>query len=110
MEALRGHRRLQNTEGRWIFGLNPDAARHLETHTLTLKPGSDILLMSDGLYRLISPYKSHTPETLFALIREDGLLTAIRALRALENSSDDNAKFGRIKTRDDACGLWLRVE
>jgi serine/threonine protein phosphatase PrpC len=108
MEALRVHRRLQNTEGRWIFGLEPQAARHLEIHKLKLKPGSDILMMSDGLYRLISPYKSHTPETLFELIRAGGLLGAIRALRAQEVSSKDDAARGRIKTRDDACGLWLR--
>ena len=110
MGHLREERRKQNADDRWAFGLNPEAAQHLKIQTLTLKPGGDILLMSDGLYRLISPYKSHTPESLFALIREDGLLAAIRALRTQEKSSDDNAKLGRIKTRDDACGLWLRVE
>ncbi len=108
-EALRGQRRAQNSPGAWIFGLDPAAADHLHTATATLQPDTDVLLMSDGLFRLISPYQSHTPKTLFELVDEGGLLAAIRALRAQEGAGADNASMGRLKTRDDACGVWLRI-
>lgn len=109
--ALRDQRRQQNTEDHWIFGLDPEAARHLEKLTIKLGPGAEILLMTDGFYRLVSPYRLQTSESLFDLVRgKNGLLGAIRLLRSQEASDSDDARLGRIKTRDDACCLWLRVE
>ena len=105
---LQRQRAEQNTDGRWIFGLNPDAARHVETLRLGAAIDMEIILMSDGLFRLIEPYRSHSVAEVFALARRDGLLGLIRALRAQEGDGKETAAL-RIKPRDDACGVWLRV-
>ncbi len=110
LEALRGARRLQNTPGRAIFGLDPGAADHLERREVSLPGGTDILLMSDGFYRLVSPYREMTPPALVDYVRENGLIGALQKLRAMEGADADNVRMGRIKTRDDACAVWLRVE
>ena len=110
LEALRAARRAQNTPGRAIFGLDPDAAQHLERREVRLDTGADILLMSDGFFRLVSPYREMTPTGLIDTVREHGLIGALQRLRALEGADADNARLGRIKTRDDACALWLRHE
>ncbi len=109
---LRDARRRQNSGedgGTWIFGLDSTAADHLNIRDAAIAEGDELLMMSDGLYRLISPYRSHTPESLFELLDSEGLGGAIAALRSQETDAADNAAVGRIKTRDDACGLWLRV-
>ena len=110
LEALRAARREQNTPGRAIFGLDPGAAQHLERREITLAEGADILLMSDGFFRLVSPYAEMTPAELMDTVREHGLIGALQRLRALEGAATDNAARGRIKTRDDACAVWLRYQ
>ena len=105
-DALREDRKLQNTPGRWIFGLDPEAAQHMKSKTVPVEAGTEILLMTDGLYRLIDPYKSHTPADLFA--SPDGMLGLLAALRTIEDGGE--LAETRVKMRDDACGLWLCVE
>ncbi len=108
MEALRAARRFENRKGRAIFGLIPDAAEFLERECIELDSPGDILLMSDGFFRLVSPYGAVTADELVAQVRKDGLLAALRELRSFEGPESDNAKLGRLKRRDDACALWLR--
>lgn len=110
LEALRAARRHRNQPGRAIFGIDPAAARFLNLRTLAIPPGTDILLMSDGLYRLVSPYGVHTPASLMEAVREEGLIALLRRLRAEETADTDDAERGRLKTRDDACGVYLRME
>ncbi|MEO0982494.1 MAG: protein phosphatase 2C domain-containing protein [Pseudomonadota bacterium] len=109
LKALQTARSLQNTDGNWIFGLDDQAADHLKTATRPLDPGAEAILMTDGFYRLISPYAAYDAAGLFDLVRAEGLSAAVRALRAMEGADADNAALGRIKTRDDACALWLRA-
>ncbi|MEL6474153.1 MAG: protein phosphatase 2C domain-containing protein [Pseudomonadota bacterium] len=104
---LQRQRAMQNTRGRWIFGLNPAAAAEIHESQMTTSAGDEILLMTDGFYRLVTPYGMDTPESLLARIRSDGLDGAIRALRDKERSDTDTSD--RIKARDDAAALWLRV-
>lgn len=65
-----------------------------------------VLLMSDGLYRLVSPFGALDDAGLLALALEDGLGAAITKLRSLEAAPNGPARF---KASDDACGLLLRV-
>lgn len=109
MAFLCDQRAGQNTPGRWTFGLDPAAAPHVETKRLKVSAGSEIMLMSDGLYRLIDPYGSHTIADIFALARSGGMMDVLQALREQEGAGSETAKL-RIKSRDDACGLWLRIE
>lgn len=105
-EALRIDRLELNTQGRPTFGLNPAAAGDLNSATFVLAPETDILLMTDGFYRLVAPYGLETPESLMQKLRESGLSGAIEQLRGFENGTDDGP--ARVKSSDDACAVWLR--
>lgn len=104
-EALRIERLEMNESGHPLFGLNPAAADQLNSATHVLKPGTDILLMSDGFYRLVMPYKLHTAYGLMELIRDEGLSGAVAQLRAFESGEDEGP--ARVKSSDDACAVWL---
>lgn len=109
LAELQRQRASMNKDDRWVFGLVPDASDHMNTRTVQTPSGTEMLLMSDGFYRLISPYALHDPKNLFALVRDVGLLGAIRALRAHEAPSGGGDVTARIKRSDDACAVWLRV-
>lgn len=104
---LQNDRRRSN-RNRTSFGLDPRAAANLRTQDLALKAGDTICLMSDGLYRLISPYGTHTPERFMELVEGKGLSGAVAALRAFESMPARD--MNRLKARDDACGMLLRID
>lgn len=104
---LRQSRRLSNDLGT-AFGLGPSGAANLVTEHVPLQPGDEICLMSDGLYRLIAPYGLHTPESLMQALAADGLPALVRALRDFEEQPDGD--IPRLKRRDDAAGIYLRIE
>ena len=97
-------RALQNSPGRWIFGLNPEAADHLNTATIPVEQGCELLLMTDGLYRLINPYHIVDEAGLIEMISDNGLQQAVSELRKFEA---DAKKIDRVKTRDDACAIYI---
>jgi hypothetical protein len=107
MGWLRQSRRLSNEVGR-AFGLGPAVAGNLHVERTVLEPGDEVCLMSDGLYRLISPYATHTLEKLMANLSAKGLLALIRALRDFETMPDGD--IPRIKRRDDASAVYLKIE
>ena len=90
------------------FGLGPDVVSNLRTARLVMSPGDEVCLMSDGLYRLISPYATHTLESLMADLSDKGLPALIRRLRDFEESPDGD--IPRIKRRDDASAVHLKIE
>ena len=104
---LRQARRLSNDLGT-CFGLGPACAGNLAVERVPLQPGDEICLMSDGLYRLISPYATHTPETFMQDLAGTSLLALVRALRDFEAAPGGD--IPRIKRRDDASGVYLTVE
>ncbi len=109
LEALRAARRHRNQPGRAIFGIDPSAAQFLNLRTIAIPPGTDILMMSDGFYRLVSPYGVHTPASLMEAVRREDLFAVLRRLRAEDTSATNEAERGRLKSRDDACAVYLRT-
>jgi len=108
LAALQAQRAQHNTaDGYWAFGLQPEAANQALHKTFEVPSGAKAVLMSDGLFRLVSPYETYTPEALFQATRQSGLTTLLAELRDLERSPDDNARLGRLKTSDDACAVLL---
>lgn len=107
LAQLRTDRRRSNAN-RTCFGLDPHAASNLQTQAVVLAPGDAICLMSDGLYRLISPYATHTPDRFMDLVADRGLSGAVAALRTFEDSPGRD--MNRLKARDDASGVFLRIE
>ena len=111
LAALQAQRARQNTpDGYWVFGLFPQAAEHAQRVVFKPKPGTVVLLMSDGFYRLVSPYQTYSAEALVERARSVGLATLLEDLRGLEQSEEDNATIGRLKTSDDACALMIAFD
>lgn len=95
--------------GYWIFGVQPEAAAHV-THVLAPAPaGARILLMTDGFYRLVSPYGRYDDKGLIEAASAKGLGALLAELRSLEADPGDDAKIGRFKTSDDATALLIEV-
>jgi hypothetical protein len=107
MGWLRQSRRMSNEIGTG-FGLGPEVVSNLKIARIPMGPGDEVCLMSDGLYRLISPYATHTLESLMADLSEKGLPALIRVLRDFEGTPHED--IPRIKRRDDASAVYLKIE
>jgi hypothetical protein len=103
-------RAIHNTErGYWVFGVQPEAAAKIVYQDCPAPEGTKALVMTDGFYRLVSPYGRYTDEGLIDAVIARGLGDLMRELREMEQSSDDDAKIGRFKTADDATALLIEV-
>lgn len=102
--------RINTAGGHYVFSIHPEAAAHAVIERVKLSGDSHILLMSDGFFRLIEPYKRYDAAGLMdAALQDDALLDLVSELRAQENNPEDDARIGRLKTRDDACALLLKA-
>jgi hypothetical protein len=107
---LEDTRAIHNTEaGYWVFGVQPEAAAHAVFQSVAAPPGTRILIMTDGFYRLVSPYDRYTDAQLIEAVNARGLGLLMQELRGLESNPADDAKVGRFKTSDDATALLLEV-
>lgn len=94
----------------FVFSVHPEAAAHAMVERVRLDGDGHILLMSDGFFRLIEPYKKYDADGLMdAALKDEDLLDLMGELRAQETNPDDDARLGRLKMRDDACALLLRA-
>jgi hypothetical protein len=71
--------------------------------------GAHILLMSDGFYRLVSPYGVYDDRRLIEAAVSQGVGKLFTALRKLEADPSEDARIGRFKTSDDATALLIEV-
>ncbi len=107
---LQGVRAIHNTEkGYWVFGVQPEAAAHIVYQISDAPPGTRVLAMTDGFYRLVSPYGRYTDAELIEAASAKGLGALVAELRGMEASPEDDAKIGRFKTSDDATALLIEV-
>ena len=107
---LRGVRNLMNTEGGYgIFSVLPTPALFVNVESLDIVPGTNVLLATDGLTRLVDIFGRYTPRALFDAARERGLDALITELRELEAADPDCRNFPRAKVSDDATGLLLKT-
>ena len=110
VQWLRDVRTIHNTaKGYWVFGVQPEAADHIAYQSCEAPAGTKVLVMTDGYYRLVSPYGRYTDEQLIDAVVARGLGELMRELRGMETSAADDAAIGRFKTSDDATALLLEV-
>jgi hypothetical protein len=108
LKWLQDVRAIHNTRGGyWVFGVQPEAADHIVHQTCDAPAGTKALVMSDGFYRLVSPYGRYTDEGLIDAVVARGLGALMRELREMEASPEDDATIGRFKTSDDATALLV---
>jgi len=110
--SARDDRNRINTEGaHWVFSIHPEAAARATVERVRISGESHLLLMSDGFFRLVEPYRRYDASQLMdAALEDDALLDLVGELRAQETNPEDDVRIGRLKTSDDACALLLRVD
>jgi hypothetical protein len=105
---LQSVRAIHNSEkGYWVFGVQPEAAAHIVHQSVDAPAGTQVLAMTDGFYRLVSPYRRYSDAQLIEAASAKGLGALLAELRAQEASPEDDARIGRFKTSDDATALLL---
>lgn len=107
---LRAQRARHNTEGGyWVFGLDPEAARHARAWDAALARPAHIVLATDGFAALVDRYAAYDAGSLVAAALEKGLAELGRELRAIETADSNGARHPRFKPSDDATALLLRL-
>jgi hypothetical protein len=103
-------RAIHNTDrGYWVFGVQPEAAGRIIHQSVAAPAGARVLLMTDGFYRLVSPYGRYDDRSLIEAAIARGLGPLMQELRALEADPGDDARIGRFKTSDDATALLTGI-
>jgi len=106
MVMVRHHRTLMNTpEGYWILDMSGAGAPH--TQIMTTDGPVEVLLMSDGFYRLVDVFARYDDDRLMDAARGRGVAALYAELRALEAADPDGVGFPRGKPRDDATAVLL---
>jgi Protein phosphatase 2C len=111
IQALRDSRDSYNTgRGRWVLGLEPAAAQHME-HAVFAREGTVRgLLMSDGYSALELKYQRYGARALLDASSDKGLAAMGVELRAIEEIEDPaGARWPRFKQSDDATAVLFRA-
>lgn len=82
--------------------------RHVQFETRPCQPRAELVLMSDGFCALMDEYEMEESEFV-ARLHSEGLIGLGAALRTIETADSGRSRFPRIKQKDDASAMWLRV-
>lgn len=104
------HRALRNQlPGYDVLDLDAGGAERFEHRAFDAGAVRDLLLMSDGFYRLVDTFERYTDSTLFQAVKQRGLAALLQELRELEENDPECTRYLRFKTHDDATALWLET-
>jgi hypothetical protein len=93
----------------WLLADDPAAAEWVEVASLELPRAEEILLCSDGLSRLIDPFRiARDAEDLLTLAGRLGLDQLGAELRAAEEAPGSFTEYPRLDPSDDATAILLR--
>lgn len=96
-------RLVRNTpDGYWVAGANLEAAKHCLTGSVELRDVRSAAVMSDGVSRLVTEYKTATWGEIFATLRAEGPRGLIEAVRKTEATDPTGRRWPRYKSGDDA--------
>lgn len=110
LPMMRRHRALANLpEGYWRLDLSARGLDHIETAIVPASPGASFVLLSDGFYRLVDTYARYSYGTLLAAAEDTGLRPLYDELRSLEAEDADCRRYPRLKPRDDATAVLVRL-
>jgi hypothetical protein len=110
LPMLRRRREEQNTaphpEALCVAPAGPFGARR---RSVRATPGSVLLVMTDGFYRLVEPYGLYTDASLAQACVSDGLDAMLARLRAHEQAAGFGTGLG-VKQADDASAVAWRFD
>jgi hypothetical protein len=107
--SLRTSRNRINSGNDWLFSPDVKAASHVSRRIMKVKPGSEILLLTDGFLALASDYGAYSADSLMMAVLSKGLAALGKQLRAIEEGDSGGDRFPRFKKSDDATALLLKV-
>ncbi len=107
--SLRSSRNRINSGSYWLFSPDVKAAAHVSRRVMKIKPGCEILLLTDGFLALASDYGAYSVDGLMDSARSKGLAALGEELRAIETADSGGDKFPRFKKSDDATALLFRL-
>jgi serine/threonine protein phosphatase PrpC len=106
---LQANRRRHNTpDGYWVIGSDPAAAAHVYTTSCPAEMVEAVLVCTDGLTRLVSPFgwvKTH--QDLLAQARQHGLQHLAAQVRTLERTPGSMLRYPRLGQHDDIAAVLL---
>jgi hypothetical protein len=70
----------------------------------------DVLLMSDGFYRLVDTFARYDDVALIDAVERRGLDALLEELRELESADPECTAHPRFKRHDDATALWVAID
>ncbi len=107
LPMLRARRAFQNTQpGPTVLCLRPNGAFQARLRSVDLDPGTSLLIMTDGFYRLVDPYGCYTDGALMGACLERGLPAMLDELRTHEAFAGGTAARA-VKAADDAsAAIW----
>ena len=110
LPMLRRRREEQNTapfpEALCLAPAGPFAARRYSVRAV---PGSVLLVVTDGFYRLVEPYGLHSDASLAQACVRDGLNAVLAGLRAHEQAAGAGTDMA-VKQADDASAVAWRFD
>lgn len=107
LPMLRARREFQNTQpAPTVLCLRPNGAFQARVWSLDLEPGTSLLIMTDGFYRLVDPYGRYTDGALVDACLERGLPAMLDELRTHEAVAGGTG-VRAVKAADDAsAAVW----
>lgn len=110
-DLILANRRLKNRPGGYdVLADDPACVDFAEISHRAAAEVAHILLASDGLYRLVDTYGRYSAEGLLQAALADGLSSLYAALRRIEDADPQCLQYPRLKARDDATALLLKLE
>jgi hypothetical protein len=107
-ELRRRRGRLNRPDGYWMMGIDRRAVKAMEFGIVRVRPGTRVLLCSDGYWRLVDHFRRYDAAELLRASFERGPEALLDELRALEMADPECRAVPRVKPMDDATALLLR--
>jgi hypothetical protein len=109
--AILANRALRNQlAGYDVLDINVSCRERFEHQSFEQADTRDLLLMSDGFYRLVDTFGRYDDASLFQAAERNGLAALLAELRSIEDDDPECTRHPRFKRHDDATALWLAVE
>ncbi|MFD5467887.1 protein phosphatase 2C domain-containing protein [Kitasatospora sp. NPDC127059] len=113
-EAVRrmveAQRLTRNTlDGYWVAASTGEAARHALTGAVPLDDVRSVAVLSDGVSRLVTEYRTASWTNAFATLREAGADGLISEVRKTEATDPDGRRWPRFKSGDDATVAFCQL-
>jgi hypothetical protein len=109
--AILANRALRNQlAGYDVLDINVSCRERFEHQSFERAATRDLLMMSDGFYRLVDTFGRYDDASLFQAAERNGLAALLAELRSIESDDPECTRHPRFKCHDDATALWLAAE